>query len=139
MKDSRCGDADGERGTRKLERFEDLTVWQKSHELALKVYRMSARFPREEQFGLISQMRRAAVSVPANIAEGFKKRGGRDKAKFYNISQGSLEELRYYLILSRDLGYATDTNDIDASLDEVGRMLHGLAASVLARTESRPT
>jgi len=139
MKDSRCGDADGERAARKLDRFEDLTVWQKAHELALKVYRMSARFPREEQFGLISQMRRAAVSVPANIAEGFKKRGGRDKAKFYNISQGSLEELRYYLILSRDLGYTTDTKEIDAGLDEVGRMLHGLIASVLARTESRPT
>jgi four helix bundle protein len=139
MKDSGSGDAGTERGTRKLERFEDLTVWQKAHELALKVYRMSAYFPREEQFGLISQMRRAAVSVPANIAEGFKKRGGRDKAKFYNISQGSLEELRYYLILSRDLGYTADTSDIDASLDEVGRMLHGLIASVLARTESRPS
>ena len=137
MKDSRCGDASGERGARKLERFEDLTVWQKAHELTLKVYRVSARFPREEQFGLVSQMRRAAVSVPANIAEGFKKRGGRDKAKFYNISQGSLEELRYYLILSRDLGYTTNTNEIDAGLDEVGRMLHGLIASVLARTASR--
>jgi four helix bundle protein len=139
MKDSRCGDASGVRGTRKLERFEDLTVWQRAHELALKVYRVSARFPREEQFGIVSQMRRAAVSVPANIAEGFKKRGGRDKAKFYNISQGSLEELRYYLILSRDLGYATDTKDVSAILDEVGRMLHGLIASVLALTESRPT
>jgi four helix bundle protein len=128
-----------ERVTRKLERFEDLTVWQKAHELTLKVYRMSVHFPREERFGLISQMRRAAVSVPANIAEGFKKRGGRDKAKFCNISQGSLEELRYYLILSRDLGYTTDTSDIGGSLDEVGRMLHGLIASVLARTESRPS
>jgi four helix bundle protein len=139
MKDSRCGDASGERSTSKLERFEDLTVWQKAHELTLRVYRTSAHFPGEERFGLISQMRRAAVSVPANIAEGFKKRGGRDKAKFYNISQGSIEELRYYLILSRDLGYATDTKDINASLDEVGRMLHGLITSVLARTESRPS
>ena len=139
MENPKRDDTNRERGKRKLERFEDLTVWQKAHELTLRVYRLSARFPREERFGLISQMLRAAVSVPANIAEGFKRRGGRDKAKFYNISQGSLEELRYYLILSRDLGYATDTNDIDASLDEVGRMLHGLAASVLARTESRPT
>jgi len=137
MENPKRDDTSTGRGPRKLERFEDLTVWQKAHELTLKVYRMSARFPREERFGLISQMRRAAVSVPANIAEGFKKRGGRDKAKFYNISQGSIEELRYYLILSRDLGYATDTKDIDASLDEVGRMLHGLIASVLARTESR--
>ncbi len=135
MENLRRADASTERGTRKLERFEDLTVWQKAHELTLRVYRTSARFPRDEQFGLISQMRRAAVSVPANIAEGFKKRSVRDKAKFYNISQGSLEELRYYLILSRDLGYATDTRDIVASLDEVGRMLHGLIASVLARSE----
>ena len=77
-------------GARKLERFEDLSVWQKAHELALMVYRMTARFPRVEQFGLVSQMRRAAVSVPANIAEGFKKRSRPDKVRFYNISQGSL-------------------------------------------------
>lgn len=86
-----------------------------------------------EQFGLVSQMRRAAVSVPANIAEGFKKRSRPDKVRFYNISQGSLEELRYYLILSRDLGYTADVGPASANLDEVGRMLHGLIASVVGR------
>ncbi len=121
-------------GARKLERFEDLSVWQKAHELTLMVYRMTARFPREEQFGLVSQMRRAAVSVPANIAEGFKKRSRPDKVRFYNISQGSLEELRYYLILSRDLGYTTDVGPATANLDEVGRMLHGLIASIVGRS-----
>jgi four helix bundle protein len=120
-------------GGRKLERFEDLSVWQKAHELVLMVYRMSARFPREEQFGLVPQMRRAAVSVPANIAEGFKKRSHPDKVKFYNISQGSLEELRYYLILSRDLGYAVEVDSAQANLDEVGRMLHGLIVSIGGR------
>jgi four helix bundle protein len=120
-------------GARKLERFEDLLVWQRAHELVLLVYLMTARFPREEQFGLVSQMRRAAVSVPANIAEGFKKRSRPDKVKFYNISQGSLEELRYYLILSRDLGYVGDSGSAQAILDEVGRMLHGLIASIVGR------
>ena len=114
-------------------RFEDLIVWQKSHALVLAIYQATRRFPKEEMYGLASQMRRAAVSVPANIAEGFKKRSHPDKVKFYNISQGSLEELRYYLILSRDLGYAGDSDLAQATLDEVGRMLHGLIASIVGR------
>jgi four helix bundle protein len=75
-------------------------------------------------------MRRAAVSVPANLAEGFKKRGVRDKLNFYNIAQGSLEELRYYLILSKDLGYVSDNHDMVEATEEIARMLHGLIASV---------
>ena len=85
--------------------FEDLEVWQIAHQLTLSVYRFSGHLPKSEKYGLISQIRRAAVSVPANIAEGFKKRGVRDKMRYYNIAQGSLEECRYYLILIRDLGY----------------------------------
>lgn len=114
----------------KLERFEDLMVWQKAHQLALQIYRVTAQFPADEKFGLVSQMRRAAVSVPANIAEGFKKRSGKDKANFYNIAQGSLEELRYDLILARDLGYATETEPLAAITEEIGRMLHGLIKAV---------
>jgi four helix bundle protein len=114
----------------KLQRFEDLTVWRKAHQLVLEVYRMTASFPKEEKFGLVSQMRRAAVSIPANIAEGFKKTGSRDKANFYNIAQGSLEELRYYLILSTDLGYASDTAVQQATTAEIGKMLHGLIRAV---------
>ena len=124
--------AEGPSG-RKLERFEDLVVWQRAHELTLAVYRMTSCFPGEERFGLVSQMRRAAVSVPANIAEGFKKRSRPDKVRFYNISQDSLEELRYYLILSRDLGYAANVKPAAESVDEVGRMLHGLIASIVGR------
>lgn len=75
-------------------------------------------------------MRRTAVSTPANISEGYKKRSLKDKANFYNIAQGSLEELRYYLILSGDLGYVKDNNELLGSIDEVGRMLHGLVVSV---------
>jgi len=85
--------------------FEDLVVWQRAHTFVLGVYEATQKFPREEIYGLTSQFRRAAVSVPANIAEGFEKRGKADKAKFMNIAQGSLAECRYYLILARDLGY----------------------------------
>ena len=102
--------------------FEDLVVWQKSHTLVLAIYRASADFPKTETYGLTSQLRRAAVSVPANIAEGFKKRGRADKLRFMNIAQGSLEEVRYYLILSRDLQYASDSNLLPL-LEEVSRLL----------------
>lgn len=72
--------------------FEELEVWQLAHRMVLEVYRLSENFPKHELFGLTSQLRRAAVSVPANIAEGFKKRSVADKVRFYNIAQGSLEE-----------------------------------------------
>ncbi len=85
--------------------FQDLIVWQKSHSLVLKIYKHSKSFPNNEIFGLTQQLRRSAVSVPANVAEGFKKRGKNDKARFFNIAQGSLEETRYYLILATALGY----------------------------------
>jgi four helix bundle protein len=85
--------------------FQDLIVWQKAHEFVLSVYRLSDSFPQKEMYGLASQFRRAAVSIPANIAEGFRKRGRSDKARFMNIAQGSLEECRYYLILTTDLHY----------------------------------
>ena len=85
--------------------FQDLLVWQKGHLFVLAVYRFTDAFPQKEIYGLTSQLRRAAVSIPANIAEGFKKRSKSDKARFLNIAQGSLEECRYYLILANDLKY----------------------------------
>jgi four helix bundle protein len=113
----------------KARSFQDLTVGQESHQLVLKIYEMTARFPKEELFGLVAQMRRAAVSVPANIAEGFKKRGKNDKRNYYNIAQGSLEESRYYLILARDLGYCADISGVWNLSNEVGRMLTALIRS----------
>ena len=101
--------------------FEDLIVWQKAHALTLKVYALTASFPNHELYGLVSQMRRAAVSVGANIAEGFKRRGRPDKARFMNLAHGSLEELRYYFILASDLGLVKDRER--ESIDEVGRIL----------------
>jgi four helix bundle protein len=112
-------------------RFQDLVVWKKAYQSVLDVYRLTDRFPKTELYGLTSQLRRAAVSMPANIAEGFRKRGRADKARFMNMAQGSLEEARYYLILARDLGFG-DTDSLLASLDEVGRMLGGYARSVLS-------
>jgi four helix bundle protein len=85
--------------------FEDLLVWQKAHLFVIEVYKHTDSFPKSEMYGLTSQYRRAAVSIAANISEGFRKKGQADKLRFYNIAQGSLEECRYYIILSRDLGY----------------------------------
>lgn len=109
--------------------FRDLVVWQKAHELVLAVYKLTERFPKTEIYGLIAQIRRSAVSVPANIAEGFKKRGQADKARYLNIAQASMEETRYYLILAQDLGYAETENEMKQS-DEVCRLLDAFYYSV---------
>jgi len=111
--------------------FKDLIVWQKAHQLVLEVYRFTQAFPADERFGLISQIRRAAVSVPANIAEGFTKRDKADKARYFNIAQGSLEEAHYYLILAKDLGYGHSAFLLGL-YDEVGRLLNGYASAILA-------
>jgi four helix bundle protein len=111
--------------------FQDLIVWQKAHGFVLSVYKLSRSFPREEIYGLTSQFRRAAVSIPANIAEGFKKKGQHDKARFLNIAHGSLEECRYYLILTLDLGYG-DTQQLMQQLEEVSKLLTSYTQAVLA-------
>ncbi|MBL9203667.1 MAG: four helix bundle protein [Opitutaceae bacterium] len=110
--------------------FEDLIVWQKAHAWVLSTYRMSERFPQKETYALTSQLRRAAMSVPANIAEGFKKRGVRDKLRYFNIAQGSLEESRYYFILARDLGYAVIGDEMDR-LEEVSRLLEAYSSTIV--------
>jgi four helix bundle protein len=111
--------------------FRDLIVWQKSHALALHVYRVSARYPKTELYGLTSQIRRAAASVPANIAEGFKRASRADKARMLNIAQGSLEELRYYVLLANDLGYEGDPT-LAGGLDEVARLLDAYRRKILS-------
>jgi four helix bundle protein len=111
--------------------FEDLIVWQKAHIFVLSVYRYTAGFPKTEMYGLTSQFRRAAVSIPANIAEGFKKKGRNDKARFLNIAQGSLEECRYYLILSNDLGYGAN-DDLMLQLEETSKLLERYVGAILA-------
>ncbi len=106
--------------------FEDLVVWQKAHDLVINIYKMTTLFPTEEKFGLTSQMRRSAVSIPANVAEGFAKRGMKDKCNFYNIAQGSLEELKYYLILSKDLGYIKENDSLLFKANSIGKLLNKL-------------
>jgi four helix bundle protein len=110
--------------------FEDLVVWQKAHQFVLQVYAMSETFPKAEMFGLTSQLRRAAVSIAANIAEGFKKTGRADKARFFNIAQGSIEACRYYLILVRDLKYSEPGEPV-VLLEEVSRLLEAYRAAIL--------
>ena len=110
--------------------FEDMVVWQKSHQFVLAVYRLSRTFPRSETYGLSSQFRRAAVSIAANIAEGFRKRGKADKLRFLNIAQGSLEESRYYLILAQDLDYG-DVSELKTVLVEVSKLLEAYSQAIL--------
>jgi four helix bundle protein len=99
-------------------------------DLVLAVYAFTATFPKSETYGLSVQMRKAAVSIPANIAEGFRRRGKADKVRFLNTSEASLEESRYYLILSEDLGYGKTGNLLD-SLEEVSRLLNSYSKAIL--------
>ncbi|MBT9139643.1 MAG: hypothetical protein DDT30_00215 [Dehalococcoidia bacterium] len=115
---------------REIGTFEDLLVWQKAHSFTLAVYRVTGLFPKYEIYGLTSQLRRAAVSIAANIAEGFRKRSKADKAKYLNIAQGSVEECRYYLILTEDLKSA-DISDERFLLQEVSKMLDAYMRSIL--------
>jgi four helix bundle protein len=111
--------------------FQDLLVWQKAHQFVLGAYVLTAAFPKQETYGLSLQMRRASVSIPANIAEGFRRRGKADKARFMNMAEGSVEECRYYLILAKDLAYA-DTQGLTASLEEVSRLLSAYTTAILS-------
>lgn len=115
--------------------FQDLLVWRKAHELVLAVYTLTAAFPKQETYGLSLQMRRAAVSVPANIAEGFRRRSRTEKARFLNMAQSSLEETRYFLILVGDLGYG-DTAQLMTAIEEVSRLLNAYAAAILSSSTS---
>jgi four helix bundle protein len=110
--------------------FQDLIVWQKAHQFVLSIYYFTESFPKSELYGLTSQIKKAAISIPANIAEGFKKKTKPDKARFMNIAQGSLEECRYYLILAKDLKYG-DSSELTSHLEEVSKLLQAYLSSIL--------
>jgi four helix bundle protein len=112
-----------------------LDAWKKAHALVLGVYALTASFPSEERYGLTSQLRRAASSVPANIAEGFGRSTTRDFLRHLDIANGSLEETRYFLILARDLRHLSpeDFSRVREQADEVGRLLGGLMQSLRKR------
>jgi len=121
-----------------LRSFQELDAWKKAHNLALEVYRLTRGFPREEQYGLTSQLRRCSSSIAANIAEGFGRRSTRDFVRYVEIASGSLEETRSYLLLARDLGYlkADGFGPLNASCDETGKLLGGLSRSLRRRVGS---
>ena len=112
--------------------FKDLVVWQKSHQFVLGIYSVTAAFPREEVYALTSQIRRAAVSIPANIAEGFKKKTLPSKINFLSHSEGSLEEVKYYLILAKDLNYISplDFDRLILDAEEVSKLIGGYSKSI---------
>ncbi len=109
-----------------IKTFKDLKVWQKAHQLVLLIYNTTQLLPSTEKFGLVSQIRRAAVSVASNIVEGFRRKSVKDSLHFYNIADGSLEELKYQLLLIRDLNFITNEEYGEAFglAEEVSKMLY---------------
>jgi len=107
-------------------------VWKKAHELTLKIYEITKEFPKDELFGLTSQMRRAATSIPCNIVEGKARGSSKDFKRFLLIARGSLEELKYQIFLSKDLNYINEDKyqEIINITKEVGRLLNGLMVSL---------
>jgi len=123
-----------------MENFKDLKVWKKSHDLTLAVYKLTRNFPRDEIYGLTSQMRRACASIGANIAEGCGRRSDPEFNRFIQIARGSASEAEYHLLLARDLGFLSDVDsrDLETRVLEVQRMLAALSqrlrVPVLARS-----
>jgi four helix bundle protein len=119
-----------------IRRFIDLHAWQAAHQLTLSVYKITKNFPREELFGLVSQSRRAAVSIGANIAEGFGRSTRKDKQHFYATSHTSLDELENHMLIARDLGFISkETHQrFYEDSERVGRLITGLQRSAVDRS-----
>ena len=120
-----------------MQRFTDLKVWQRGHTLVLGIYRLTVGFPVVERYGLVSQLRRAALSEPTNLAEGSKRTKRQEYARFLNISEASLAETEYLIMVSRDLGYVTAAmaKPLLSEIAELARMLHALRLKVEAGDE----
>jgi four helix bundle protein len=119
----------------KTHSFKDLIVWQKAHQLVIAIYKATKLFPKEEVFSLTNQVRRAAVSIPADICEGYKKKTIPNQLNFINIAEGSLEEVKYYIILSKDLQYIDESayEQLTNSAEEVGRLINGYEKAISKR------
>jgi four helix bundle protein len=130
-RDSRAGERD------RISSFEQMKVWQEAHALVLRIFEVTPRIPPEQQEGLAAMMEKAAIEVPKSIAEGFKRRGSRNKGHYYNLAQSGLEALRYMLILARDLKYDIEYDDLAYRGDQISRMLDGLVRS-MSRSVGRP-
>lgn len=115
--------------------FRELVAWRKAYDLALLMYRVTASFPKEERFGLTQQIRRAAVSVPSNIAEGWGRGTTVDYLRFLGLARGSLYETQTQTWIASDLNYVDDSEEIHERINEVGRLLNALIRSLKEKTE----
>ena len=115
-----------------IKSFEDLLVWQKAHKIVLNIYKLLEKFPKEEKYRIIDQLVRAVISIPTNISEGFGRYTSKDYIHFLIISRGSLSEVKYLILLSKDLKYITENEyqELNNDLSEVGKMLNGLIYSL---------
>lgn len=121
--------------------FEQLIVWQKAHQYVLSIYRITKQYPKEEIFSLVNQMRRAATSITANIAEGYILIGSKEKLRFYNISQGSLEETRNFIFLSKDLDYISEEDKklLSNQTSEISRLLNAYCKGIINELSDTPS
>lgn len=119
-----------------MRNYRELKVWQKAHELTLAVYKATTKFPREEIYGLTSQIRRASSSIPANLAEGCGRNGDTEFARFCRIAFGSASEVHYHLLLARDLQFLKpeEHHNLTSKTDETQRMLEGLLNRLKAKS-----
>jgi len=117
----------------KTKNFKELVVWQRAHQFVLRIYGLTKGFPREELFGLTSQLRRASISITANIVEGYTKRGQKDKMRFFNIAQGSIAECKYFLMLTRDLNYG-QVKELESDLEEISKLLNAYIRGIARNT-----
>lgn len=118
-------------GKEKIKSFKDLHAWQEAHKLTIVIYKLTKNFPREETFGLTSQIRRSSLSIGANIAEGFSRISQREKVQFYSISLGSVTETENHSLVARDLGYIhqADFFDLEKQTMKVNKLFNGLIKS----------
>ena len=116
--------------------YKDLIVYQKAYRLSLNIYRVTENYPRVEIYGLVSQMRRSAVSIPANIAEGYRRGNRKEYVQVLRIAQGSCGELETFLSISKDLGFIKekDFEELDSAQDEISRLLQALISSLARKT-----
>ena len=118
----------------KIKSFTDLNTWREGHKLVLMVYKVTKNFPKDEQFGIVSQMRRAAVSITSNIAEGFSRQSYREKVQFYSMAQGSNTELQNQLLIAKDIGYLTAKDFNETASQSVG--VHKLLSGLIKKSKS---
>jgi four helix bundle protein len=122
-------------GTVTIHKFTDLNAWKEAHSLVLITYKEVSTFPKTEQFGLIGQMKRAAVSISSNIAEGFSRQGNKEKLQFYFVAKGSLTELENQITIARDLTYLDSKGyqQLASQIETVGKLLTGLIKCIRSR------